>query len=66
MTYPETRIVLRSPDGIADVIARHPGQPANYAHPDGTLWRWEHDDAWQDFGGARLRCLRHLRHPAPP
>ena len=53
MTYPETRIVLRSPDG--DVIVRHPGQPANYAHDDGTLWRWDNDQAWREVGGVHLR-----------
>jgi aminoglycoside 6'-N-acetyltransferase len=52
---PETRIVLRLQDSEAeDPIVDHPGQPGDYAHPDGTTWTWE--QRWRIVDGAHLRA----------
>lgn len=55
MTTPDTRIVLRGREVGAgnDPIVDHPGQPADYVHTDGTLWRWQ--DRWRIVGGVHLR-----------
>jgi hypothetical protein len=57
VTYPETRIILRRRGAgqATDLIVRHAGQPANYAHEDGTLWRWDYLEEWRMVGTARLR-----------
>ena len=52
---PETRIVLRLQDSEAeDPIVDHPGQPGDYAHPDGATWTWE--QRWRIVDGAHLRA----------
>lgn len=55
MTTPDTRIVLRVHQiGLAnDPIVDHPGQPADYTYPDGTIWTWK--ERWRIVGDVLLR-----------
>jgi len=67
MPAAETRIVLYDfpPGGaLIDLIVDHPGQPADYVHTDGTLWKWR--ERWRPVGGVidergRRRGGTHLR-----
>lgn len=49
MAMKDTRIVLRV--GGDRLIVDHPGQPADYVHNDGTVWRWH--ERWHLVGGVR-------------
>ncbi len=55
METPDSRIVLRGREvgEEGDPIVDHPGQPADYVHTDGTVWRWQ--DIWRIVGGVDLR-----------
>ena len=55
MTTADSRIVSRSDrTGLAtDLVADHPGQPADYVHTDGTVWTWQ--KRRRIVGGVNLR-----------
>jgi hypothetical protein len=57
MIRTEPRIVLRGREvgEENDVTVDHPGQPADYVHKDGTVWRHQDDQAYRNVDGVHLR-----------
>jgi hypothetical protein len=50
MRTEDPRIILRR-DGDDELVVDHPGQPADYVHPDGSVWTWR--ERWRVTGGER-------------